>query len=80
MGGSLLSAIGMPELITYNPSDYESKAIALAQDREGLRRLRERIARARRESEAFDMQRMARQVEDLFNHIARPIVGVSQKP
>jgi len=26
------------------------------------------------------MQRMARQVEDLFNHIARPIVGVSQKP
>jgi hypothetical protein len=41
--------------------------------------LRERIARARRESEAFDMQRMARQVEDLFNHIARPIVGVSQK-
>jgi len=79
MGGSLLSAIGMPELITYNPSDYESKAIALAQDREGLRRLRERIARARRESEAFDMQRMARQVEDLFNHIARPIVGVSQK-
>jgi hypothetical protein len=25
------------------------------------------------------MQRMARQVEDLFNHIARPIVGVAQK-
>jgi predicted O-linked N-acetylglucosamine transferase (SPINDLY family) len=79
MGGSLLSAIGMPELITYNQSDYESKAIALAQDREGLRRLRERIARSRHESEAFDMQRMARQVEDLFNHIARPIVGVAQK-
>jgi hypothetical protein len=41
--------------------------------------LRERIARSSHESEAFDMQRMARQVEDLFNHIARPIVGVAQK-
>jgi predicted O-linked N-acetylglucosamine transferase (SPINDLY family) len=36
MGGSLLTAAGVPELITCNLPDYESKAIYLAKNRQTL--------------------------------------------
>ncbi len=66
MGGSLLSALGLPELVTYNHLQYEETAIALARDPARLRALRERLHLARYQSAAFDMERLARGLEDLY--------------
>ena len=71
MGGSLLTAAGVPELITCNLPDYESKAIYLAKNRQALGELREKINRARHESNAFDMKLLARQIESMYLTIAR---------
>jgi len=71
MGGSLLTAAGVPELITYHLSDYEQKAISLAKSPKEYQKLRTRVSRAR-QSPAFDMNRLAQEVEQFFFEIARP--------
>ena len=73
MGGSLLTAAGVPELITYQPSDYEKKAISLAKHPKEYQKLRARISRAR-QSPAFDMNRLAKEVETCIFKIARPVM------
>jgi predicted O-linked N-acetylglucosamine transferase (SPINDLY family) len=75
MGGSLLTAIGVPELIAYDLGDYERKAVALAKSQQELDRLREKLSRARHGSQAFNMKSLARQIEAMFLTIAKPIVG-----
>ena len=74
MGGSLLTAAEVPELITYQMPDYESKAVSLATHPEEHRALRDRVARAR-QSPAFDMGRLAREVERCLLQIARPTLA-----
>ena len=71
MSGSLLTAAGVPELITYNLQDYETKAISLARNPANQQALRERVSRAR-QSQAFDISRLAQEVEDYLLKIARP--------
>ena len=66
MGGSLLTALGLPELVTYSHLQYEETAIALARDPVRLRTLRERLHLARSESPAFDMGKLAHGLENLF--------------
>jgi predicted O-linked N-acetylglucosamine transferase (SPINDLY family) len=71
MGGSLLTAAGVPELITYHLSDYEQKAISLAKNPKEYQKLRARLSRAR-QSPAFDMNKLAQEVEQNLFQIARP--------
>jgi len=71
MGGSLLTAAGVPELITYHLSDYEQKAISLAKSPKEYQNLRNRVSRAR-QSPAFDMNRLAQEVEKFLFDIAKP--------
>ena len=47
MAGALLTAARLPELITYDLRDYEDKAVALAQDSDRCRRLREHLREVR---------------------------------
>jgi predicted O-linked N-acetylglucosamine transferase (SPINDLY family) len=72
MGGSLLTAAGVPELITYQMSDYEQKAISLARNPKEYQKLRARVSRAR-QSPAFDMNRLAQEVEQCLVQIAKPV-------
>jgi predicted O-linked N-acetylglucosamine transferase (SPINDLY family) len=74
MGGSILTAAGVPELITYHLPDYEQKAIALARNPAEHRALRDRVSRAR-QSPAFDMSRLAQEVEHCLLQIARPTLA-----
>jgi hypothetical protein len=78
MAGSLLTAAEVPELITYQMPDYESKAVSLATHPEEYRALRDRVARAR-QSPAFDMSRLAREVESMYQRISNAIVGDRDK-
>ena len=74
MSGSLLTAAGVPELITYSLKDYEQRAITLAMNPADHQALRERVSRARRSS-AFDIGRLAQEVEDFLIKIARPTLA-----
>jgi protein O-GlcNAc transferase len=58
VAGSLLQALGLPELVTATLDDYESRALALAQDRKRLAALRRRLADARSSAALFDIERM----------------------
>jgi predicted O-linked N-acetylglucosamine transferase (SPINDLY family) len=55
MAGSLLTALNLPELITNNLDDYESRAVELACDAAQLIALRERLAAGRNSSILFDL-------------------------
>ena len=63
VAGSLLHALGVPELVTASLPDYESLAARLAADPSLLRGLKEKIARQRKTYPLFDTDRFRRQVE-----------------
>jgi len=63
VGASLLSAVGLPELITESDADYEQLILDLATDPERLSRLRTRLAQNRLTKPLFDTQAYTRDFE-----------------
>jgi predicted O-linked N-acetylglucosamine transferase (SPINDLY family) len=81
VAGSLLNAIGTPELIANSMDDYEAMAIALANDPEQLKQLRQRIDDNRTGTALFDTARYARALEHGFTQIwARHLAGEAPTP
>ncbi len=66
VAGSILTSIGLPELITYSLEDYEAKALHLAHNPAELRALRERLAEARLSAPLFDISRYTRDMESAY--------------
>lgn len=66
MAGSLLHAIGLPELITETVEDYELLAVKLATDPELINTLRQRLAQNRMLSSLFNTQVFCRQLESAY--------------
>jgi protein O-GlcNAc transferase len=66
VGGSLVRAVGLPELVTASLADYEALALRLARDRALLACLRERLERNRAGSALFDPARLARHIEAAY--------------
>jgi len=71
MAGSLLNAIGLPELVTTNFGEYEQLAVELASDPLRLRGLRQRLQENRATHPLFDTPRFVRAMEDVFVSVAR---------
>ena len=69
MGGSLLNALGLPELVTHSHLQYEETAIGLGRDGGRLRGLRERLHSARHEGAGFDVAGVARGLEDSLQRL-----------
>ncbi len=66
MTGSLLRAVGLPELVADNLQDYERVASSLASDRGALERARARLNTARNGTGPFDTQALTREIEAAF--------------
>jgi predicted O-linked N-acetylglucosamine transferase (SPINDLY family) len=66
MTGSLLNAVGLPDLIAKDLGAYEALALTLAQSPARLRELKAQLLRARTDSPLFDTARFARQLEQAF--------------
>lgn len=64
MAGALLTAAGMPELITYNLADYAALALALARDPARCAALRERLTTVRESGALFDTPQFVRDLEE----------------
>jgi len=63
MAGALLTAAGLPELITYDVKAYEEKAVELAANRSHCRKLREHLQSVREQGVLFDTPRFVRHLE-----------------
>lgn len=63
MGSSLLTAIGLPELITTTPEDYESLAVDLATHPERLHAISQKLKRNRLSTPLFDTKLFTRNIE-----------------
>jgi predicted O-linked N-acetylglucosamine transferase (SPINDLY family) len=66
VAASLLTAVGVPELIVANLEEYERRAVRLAEHPEELRPLRERLAANRTTWPLFDTPRFARNLERAY--------------
>ena len=69
MAGSLLSAIELPELITYNLEDYYRIALELATDRKKLDAIRNKLIANRDSTPLFDSVRFTRDLEGIYSTI-----------
>ena len=66
MAGSLLTAIGLPELVTSTLDAYEALALRLAGDPALLAATRQKLARNRDTSPLFDTDRFRRSIEAAY--------------
>ncbi|HJU15227.1 MAG TPA: tetratricopeptide repeat protein, partial [Stellaceae bacterium] len=66
VGGSLLQAVGLGELVTASLEDYEALALRLAGDAGMLTRLRARLAQNRQTFPLFDTERLTRNLEAAY--------------
>lgn len=66
VAGSLLTAAGCPELITYNLQDYETTALNLASDAARLQKIKEKLNNNKSNSKLFDTARFAKSLEEAY--------------
>jgi predicted O-linked N-acetylglucosamine transferase (SPINDLY family) len=66
VAGSLLHALGLPELVVHSLADYEAKALSLATDAAALADLKTKLARQREIAPLFDTARFTRNLETAF--------------
>jgi protein O-GlcNAc transferase len=66
VAASLLSAIGLPELIARSLAEYEALALKLAGDREYLGDIRTRLTQNRETFPLFDTDRFRRHIEAVY--------------
>lgn len=67
VGASLLTAVGLPDLIAYGLEEYERAAVVLANDAQRLQEIRRRLARNRLQAPLFDTMRFTRNIETAFH-------------
>ena len=66
VAGSLLTAVGMPELVTASLQQYEQTALDLARDPQRRLALRQKLARNRDTSALFDLPRLTGNIEAAY--------------
>jgi protein O-GlcNAc transferase len=66
VSGSILHAVGLPELVTESLADYEARALEIARDPGQLDALRQKLARQRTTAPLFDSERYRRHVDQAY--------------
>jgi predicted O-linked N-acetylglucosamine transferase (SPINDLY family) len=69
VAGSLLTAIGLPELITESLEEYEQTALALARDPQRLIALRQKLEITRDVSALFDLPKLTTNIEAAYTRM-----------
>jgi predicted O-linked N-acetylglucosamine transferase (SPINDLY family) len=77
VAGSLLHAVGLPELVTHSLHDYAALSLALAHDPARVQALRAQLARQRLAAPLFDVASYTRSLEALYDTMwARHLTGL----
>jgi predicted O-linked N-acetylglucosamine transferase (SPINDLY family)/SAM-dependent methyltransferase len=72
MAGSLLRAVDLPQLITYNFADYEEKAVELANNPQRIAAMKRQLQANRLSCALFDSPRFVRNMEAALQKVAKP--------
>jgi predicted O-linked N-acetylglucosamine transferase (SPINDLY family) len=70
VSGSILTACGLPELITHSLPEFEDMASRLASDPDFMRHIRARLSSAKAGAPLFDPVAYARDLERLYTNLA----------
>ena len=70
MAGSLLSAVGLPDLITHSLADYQQLAITLGREPARVASYKRYLAEHGRSSPLFDLPRLVQDIETEFERLA----------
>lgn len=70
MAGSLLTAVGLPELATTSLADYERLAVTLGRQPARVASYKRYLAEQGRSSPLFDLPQIVRDIEHAFEHLA----------
>ena len=71
VAASLLTAVGLPELITHDLAAYEARALELARDTAQLAALKQRLNEQRVQAPLFDTPRFTRDLEAAYAHMVQ---------
>tara|TARA_Y100001968_G_scaffold294002_1_gene300285 strand:- start:3057 stop:5081 length:2025 start_codon:yes stop_codon:yes gene_type:complete len=66
VSASILTSIGLPELITYNEKEYEEKALNIARNPDKLIRLKSKLAKLKEISPLYDSELFTKNLENKF--------------
>lgn len=75
MAGSLLNAVGLPDLITHSLPHYERLAIELGRHPQRIASYKRYLAEQGRQSPLFDLPQLVKDLEDGFERLALPLRG-----
>jgi len=70
MAGSLLMAVDLPQLITYDLQEYEDKAVYLAGQPDQIAAMKRQLEENRLSCSLFDSPQFVRDLENIFKEIA----------
>lgn len=70
MAGSLLNAVGLPDLVTETLADYERLAVTLGQQPQRVVSYKRYLTEHGRSSPLFDLPQIVRDIETQFEHLA----------
>lgn len=71
MAGSLLTSLGLPELITGSLDEYEKRAIKLARDPANLRKIKARLDANRKSGATFDIPKFVQGFDAAMLEVAK---------
>jgi protein O-GlcNAc transferase len=71
MSSSILSAIGLPEMVADCLDQYESLAVGLAGNARKLKRLREKLANNRKTEPLFDTTQFVKHLENAYEEMLK---------
>src|SRR5262249_34183323 len=66
MAGSLLNAVGLPELVTHSLEEYEILALKLAHDKQARNDIKAKLAANHEPYPLFDTDRFRRHIETAY--------------
>ncbi len=69
VSASILTAVGLPDLVTHSLEEYAALAGELSRDGDRLRRLREKLAENRLTEPLFDTPRFVRNLEAAYRQM-----------
>ena len=71
VAASVLTSIGLPDLVTHSLAEYEQKALALAKDIAKVRELKARLSLNRKTHPLFDAARFTRNLEAAYARMVK---------
>ena len=80
MAGSLLNAVGLPDLVTETLADYERLAVTLGRQPQRVASYRRYLAEHGRSSPLFDLPQIVRDIESAFEGLVQGFRARQQAP